>query len=68
VSHQLTIRRRTKARVSARPIENIVEDVWRHVEPGALEPAAEEAQHVLEGDEADRSRKAEEASKAGRKK
>jgi hypothetical protein len=37
------------------------------VESGAREPAAEEAQHALEGDEADGLRKAEEAAKAGRK-
>jgi hypothetical protein len=44
------------------------EGVRRHVESGAPEPAAEEAQHALEGDEADGLRKAEEAAKAGRKK
>jgi hypothetical protein len=41
--------------------------VRRHVESGAPGPAAEEAQHALEGAEADELRKAEEAAKAGRK-
>ena len=44
------------------------EGVRRHVESGASEPAAEEAQHALEGAEAVELRKAEEAAKAGRKK
>jgi len=43
------------------------EGVRRHVESGAPEPAAEEAQHALEGAEADELRKAEETAKAGRK-
>lgn len=43
------------------------EGVRRHVESGASEPAAEEAQHALEGAEAEELRKAEEAAKAGRK-
>ena len=40
------------------------EGVLRHVESGASEPAAEEAQHALEGSEADELRKAEAAAKA----
>jgi hypothetical protein len=36
------------------------------VESGAPKPAGEEAQHALEGAEADELRKAEEAAKAGR--
>ena len=40
------------------------EGVRRHVESGASEPAAEEAQHALEGSEADELRKAEAAAKA----
>jgi len=43
------------------------EGVRRHVKSGAPEPAAKEAQHALEGAEADELRKAEEAAKAGRK-
>jgi hypothetical protein len=43
------------------------EGVRRHVESGASEPAAEEAQEALEGAEGDELRKAEEAAKAGRK-
>jgi hypothetical protein len=43
------------------------EGVRRHVESGASEAAAEEAQEALEGPEADELRKAEEAAKAGRK-
>jgi len=43
------------------------EGVRRHVESGASEPAAEEAEHALEGSEADELRKAEAAAKAGRK-
>ena len=43
------------------------EGVRRHIESGASQPAAEEAQHALEGAEADELRKAEEAAKAGRK-
>jgi hypothetical protein len=43
------------------------EGVHRHVESGASEPAAEEAQHALESPEADELRRAEEAAKAGRK-
>jgi hypothetical protein len=43
------------------------EGVRRHVESGASEPAAEEAQHALESAEADELRRAEEAAKAGRK-
>ena len=43
------------------------EGVRRHVESGASEPAAEEAQHALEGSEAEELRKAEAAAKAGRK-
>jgi hypothetical protein len=41
------------------------EGVRRHVQSGTSEPAAEEAEHALEGDEADDLRKAEEAAKAG---
>jgi hypothetical protein len=37
------------------------------VESGASEPAAEEAEHALEGSEADELRKAESAAKDGRK-
>ena len=43
------------------------EGVRRHVESGASKPAAEEAEHALEGAEAEELRKAEEAAKAGRK-
>ena len=43
------------------------EGVRRHVESGASETAAEEAQHALEGAEAEELRKAEESAKAGRK-
>jgi hypothetical protein len=43
------------------------EGVRRHVESGAPEPAAEEAQRALDGAEADELSKAEEATKAGRK-
>jgi hypothetical protein len=43
------------------------EGVRRHVESGASEPAAEEAQHALEGAEADELRNAESAAKEGRK-
>lgn len=46
---------------------NYREGVRRHVESGASEPAAEEAEHVLEGPEADELRKAESAAKDGRK-
>ena len=43
------------------------EGVRRHVDSGAPEAAAEEAQSALDGAEADELRKAEEATKAGRK-
>jgi hypothetical protein len=43
------------------------EGVRRHVQSGASEPAADEAERALEGDEADDLRKAEEAAKAGPK-
>ena len=43
------------------------EGVRRHVESGASEPAAEEAQHALEGAEGDELRRAEPKAKAGRK-
>jgi hypothetical protein len=43
------------------------EGVRRHVESGASEAAAEEAEHALEGDEADDLREAEAKGKAGRK-
>jgi hypothetical protein len=43
------------------------EGVRRHVESGASEPAAEEAQQALEGPEADELREAETDAKAGRK-
>ena len=43
------------------------EGVRRHVESGASEPAAEEAQHALEGAEGDEPRRAEPVAKAGRK-
>lgn len=43
------------------------EGVRRHVESGASETAAEEAQHALEGAEAEELRKAEESARAGRK-
>ena len=42
------------------------EGVRKHVESGASEAAAEEAQRALEGAEADELRKAEESAKAGR--
>jgi hypothetical protein len=42
------------------------EEVRRHVESGAPEAAAEEAQQALEGAEGDELRKAEEAAKARR--
>ena len=42
------------------------EGVRRHVESGASRPAAEEAEHALEGAEADELREAEEEGKAGR--
>jgi hypothetical protein len=44
------------------------EDVRRHVESGAVEPAAEEAKETLEGPEAEELRRAEAAGKAGRPK
>jgi hypothetical protein len=43
------------------------ESVRRHVESGVSQPAAEEAQHALEGAEADELREAEEEGRAGRK-
>lgn len=43
------------------------EGVQRHVESGASEPAAEEAERALKSDEADKLRDAEAAAKAGRK-
>jgi hypothetical protein len=43
------------------------EGVRRHVVSGASEPAAEEAQHALEGAESDELRKAETEARAGRK-
>jgi hypothetical protein len=43
------------------------EEVRRHVESGAPEAAAEEARRALEGAEADELRKAEEATRTGRK-
>ena len=43
------------------------EGVRRHVESGASEPAAEEAEQALEGAEGDELRRAEEAAKSGRK-
>jgi hypothetical protein len=43
------------------------ESVRRHVESGASESAAEEAQHALEGAEGDELRRAEPKAKAGRK-
>ena len=43
------------------------EGVRRHVESGASEAAAEEAQDALESAEAEELRKAEESAKAGRK-
>jgi hypothetical protein len=43
------------------------EGVRRHVESGASEAAAEEAEHALEGAEAEELRKAEESAKAGPK-
>ena len=46
---------------------NYREGVRRHVESGASKPAAEEAEHALEGAEADELRKAESAAKDGRK-
>lgn len=44
------------------------EDVRRHIESGAPEPAAEEAQEALEGPEAEELRKAEDEARTGRKK
>ena len=44
------------------------EDVRRHVESGASEPAAEEAQKALEGPKAEELRKAEDEARTGRKK
>ena len=43
------------------------EGVRRHVESGASEPAAEEAERALEGNEGDELRDADEETKAGRK-
>ena len=43
------------------------EGVRRHVESGASEPAAEEAEQAIEGAEGDELRRAEEAAKSGRK-
>jgi hypothetical protein len=43
------------------------EGVRRHIESGASQPAAEEAQHALEGAEGDELRRAEPVAKAGRK-
>ena len=43
------------------------EGVRRHVESGASEPAAREAQRALESEAADELRQAEEAGRAGRK-
>jgi len=43
------------------------EGVERHVESGASEPAAEEAEHALESDEGDELRQAEAEAKRGRK-
>jgi hypothetical protein len=43
------------------------EGVRRHVESGASQPAAQEAEHALEGAEADELREAEETGKAGPK-
>lgn len=44
------------------------EDVRRHVESGAVEPAAKEAREKLDGPEAEELRRAEEEGKAGRPK
>jgi hypothetical protein len=44
------------------------ENVRRHVESGAPEPAAEEAQEALEGPEAEQLRKAEDEARTGRRK
>jgi hypothetical protein len=44
------------------------ENVRRHVESGASEPAAEEAQKALERPEAEVLRKAEDEARTGRKK
>jgi hypothetical protein len=43
------------------------EGVERHVQSGASQQAADEAERALEGNEAEELRKAEEAGKAGRK-
>ena len=43
------------------------EGVRRHVESGASEPAADEAQRAVEGDEGDELRRAEDKAKSGRK-
>jgi hypothetical protein len=44
------------------------EDVRRHVESGAVEPAAEEARETLDGPEAEELHRAEEEGKSGRPK
>jgi hypothetical protein len=44
------------------------EEVRRHVEAGAVEPAAEEAREALENPEAEELHRAEEAGKSGRPK
>ena len=43
------------------------EGVRRHVESGAPEPAADEAQRAVESDEGDELRRAEDEAKSGRK-
>jgi len=43
------------------------ERVRRHVESGASEPAAEEAQRAVESDEGDELRRAEDEARSGRK-
>jgi len=43
------------------------EGVRRHVESGASEPAADEAQRAVESDEGDELRRAEDKAKSGRK-
>ena len=44
------------------------EGVRRHIESGASEPAAEEAQQALDGPEADELREAEDKGRSGGKK
>jgi hypothetical protein len=67
MSHRGTISRRTKVRATAPRIGKYRESVRHYVESGASQPAAKEAEHALEGAEADELREAEEEGKAGGK-